>query len=355
MCRIGGVSLANFNEKLDISEISACLFPEMVRQGPHAYGWMSYNDETEEITSEKFVGRSDTELARSRALYDIDRKARWIVLHTRFATHGDPKDLRNDHPIPHGKIIGVHNGVLRNHSEILDITGRDDPETEVDSEAIFAAVNKWGPTKGLRRIQGDMVTIYANRERPRTLHIARTHGRQLTLGFTVKGNLIWASDQSALHKLEPEIKFARFTTISENRLLYVQDGRIVQRYTFRKPEFVPERRFVPPPARIIVPTTRTPVLQSSLEISERTALNPDGSVKDFNRWLAERQEARAERRGQSLFPLPDGKKKPRGGIVSESKREHRRAPRQNEKLHYFDGQLMTSKEYEETIASLKDS
>jgi hypothetical protein len=352
MCRIAGVSIANRDEKLDVGEIAACLFPEMVRQGPHAYGWMTYNEEENEITSAKFVGRSDTDDAWNNIIQNVDPVARWGVFHTRFATHGDPKDLRNDHPIKHGKIIGVHNGILRNHEDILAITGREDPKTQVDSEAIFAAVNKWGPTKGLRRIQGDMVTVFANIEHPRTLRIGRTFGRQLTIGFTVKGNMIFCSDQAFLRKLEPEIKFDHFTTISENRLLVVKDGKITKRSTFRAPSATAHapRRFVPPPRQVVVPhtvvrPTRTPVFDPR----PPAMFNDDGSLVPFDEWHARRQELRAARRGETLFPKNGTKKK--GGVVQQGK--VRLSEPDNGETYYHDGILMTKKEFEETIESLE--
>jgi asparagine synthetase B (glutamine-hydrolysing) len=357
MCRILGASLANNDEKLDIAEIAALLFPPSVRQGPHAYGWMTYNNNggnaEQVIETKKYVGRADTDDAWNNIIYGVDPKAQWLIGHTRFATHGDPKDLRNDHPIKHGKIIGVHNGVLRNHEDILAITGREDPKTQVDSEAIFAAVNKWGPTKGLRRVQGDMVAVYANEEKPHVVHIARTHGRQLTIGFTTKGNLIWASDQSTLKVLEPDIKFDHFTTISENRLVLVREGKIIQRYTFRKPA-KPVHRFVPPPARIMVPTVRDHVSETR-DVFMRAG---DPELLDaYDRVVARRNARQGTKRGELLFPSSG-----RAPIVSKGKgkkgagKKGKRSPNQNERvqipegdLHYFDGQLLSEADYREVI------
>lgn len=366
MCRILGVSLANNDERLDIAEIAATLFPELVRQGPHAYGWMSFSEQTGEIIHEKFVGRCDTDDAWKKIMYGVDPKARWMVGHTRFATHGDPKDLRNDHPIPHGKIIGVHNGVLTNHEEILEITGREDPKTQVDSEAIFAAVNKWGPTKGLRRIHGNMVSVFANRTEPEVLRIARTSGRQLTLGFTKKGNLIFASDEFALHKLEPEIRFDHFTTISENRLLVVRDGKIINRYTFRKPPrkisaaarsypvLLPPRPrvFVPPPAQIVIPSAR------QMQAEQQRVIEPRRLTHAEYEDILERREARAQRRGEMLFPattprqIVSSGKSAKGQARAARKRIAKQAAAiDHGELRYYEGQLLTEREYLEMLKS----
>jgi len=56
--------------------------------------------------------------------------------HCRQGTIGDKEDNENNHPIKIGNLIGIHNGVIKNHDEIFENLGckRDG---EVDSEAIF--------------------------------------------------------------------------------------------------------------------------------------------------------------------------------------------------------------------------
>ena len=228
MCRIWGISYRDTEEDLTPSQIGAILFPALVRQGPHAYGWAQWVP-GDGVSWEKFPGRCDTEDALETILTGVSDDAYWVIGHTRWATTGDPKDCRNNHPIPHGDIVGVHNGVLSNYDKILKVTGREDPKTEVDSEAIFAAVNKWGHVKGLRKIDGSMVTVYTNLTDPETVYIGRSTGRQLTIGWTDRGNMIWASEKEALLQLEPDIVFTRFSTVSENRVLAIQYGEIVDR------------------------------------------------------------------------------------------------------------------------------
>jgi hypothetical protein len=327
-------------EKLDAGEIAAVLFPALVNQGPHAYGWMSYNEQDDEIEHRKFPGRCDTETAWENILVNVDPKAKWLVGHTRWATHGDPKDNRNNHPVEHGQIIGVHNGVLSNHKDILAVTGRDDEETEVDSEAIFAAVNKWGGSKGLRRILGSMVTVYADYRKPHLLYIGRSHGRQLTLGFTTKGNMIFASDESALHKLEPEIQFRKFSVINENRLLIVRNGKVIQRFTFRQPTHS-RPKYVAPPASIKIPA---------------------GSMSDaFAAGLA---QERASKRGEILFQNRERANRAMvRAVVSPQEVEKDRKKREREqaqsdrpsvgRLYYHDGTYMSRTEYLRAIGSVE--
>lgn len=322
MCRIFGISYGEHREDIDTSEIALILFRALVRQGPHAYGWMEQSRDDGEIYFSKHPGRCDTPEAMDVITKWVNPDARWMVGHTRWATHGDPENLNNNHPIQHSNIIGVHNGVLRNHESILDKTGRFLADTQVDSEAIFAAVNKWGPKKGLAKIRGDMVAVYTDLRRPGMLQIARSKGRQLTLGWTEKGNLLWASERQALERLRPGVQFVRFSTLSENRLLRIKAGEIVDRV-----------RFAPIP-----PVIHTPAFGSY----------PTPQTSDY--YLARL----AERRGTKLFGDRRPERTPLSALTEEITADHkrrRRRPNQNQRLYYYQGVFMT---YEEYVIALGD-
>lgn len=328
MCRIFGISYGDTPEEMTASEIAATLYPALVHQGPHAWGWMAYDGNAEgTIRFFKMPGRCDTVKARERQLAEIPEKARWVVGHLRYATHGKPHINANNHPIPHGHIIGIHNGVLRNHADILKVTGREDDKSIVDSEAIFAAINKWGPMKGLRKIKGDMVTVWADDRKPDRIHLARSHGRQVTIGWTTNGNIIFASEQQALMRLMPHIQFVKFSTVSENKLMTIVDGKIEGRREYAPPT----HHYIPPAPRIRPMTT-------------------------FAEWERERYSDRASRRGEILFPkskseaAKKGKSKGRR-IVTEDINEivdittGPLPEPQDGKLYYLDGELMTAAEY----------
>ncbi len=232
MCRVWGISYGPEGPEAEDwtpSELAQLMFPALVRLGPDAYGWMTWKDGDSFVNSAKFAGRCDSRAALKNM--DLDPDARWIVAHTRWATHGSPNQMVNNHPIVHGKYMGVHNGVISNYEQILKQTGREYAGTEVDSEAIFAAINKWGHRAGLLRLTGDLVAVYVNLENPRTVHIARSMGRQLFMAKTPAGSTIWASEEQALLGLGIEI--TKPSPVASYRLLRIREGRVAQLVTWK--------------------------------------------------------------------------------------------------------------------------
>lgn len=67
---------------------------------------------------------------------EIERAARIFLGHCRQGTIGDKEENENNHPIKVGNLVGIHNGVIKNHDTIFQKLGckRDG---KVDSEAIF--------------------------------------------------------------------------------------------------------------------------------------------------------------------------------------------------------------------------
>src|SRR5881397_3100937 len=70
----------------------------------------------------------------------VPRAARQALVHVRDYTKGHPSLEANNHPIRHGSVVGIHNGIIRNDEEIFAQHGfvRAAPRMTVDSEAIFA-------------------------------------------------------------------------------------------------------------------------------------------------------------------------------------------------------------------------
>ena len=65
------------------------------------------------------------------------------LIHVRDYTKGHPTIAANNHPVRHGRVTGIHNGIISNDEALFARHGihRDQPEMTVDSEAIFALVD----------------------------------------------------------------------------------------------------------------------------------------------------------------------------------------------------------------------
>jgi glutamine phosphoribosylpyrophosphate amidotransferase len=64
-----------------------------------------------------------------------------VLGHIRWATHGDPADLRNDHPHVSGHLALVHNGILSNHRDLIDRYCLR-VESECDSEVLLRIIER---------------------------------------------------------------------------------------------------------------------------------------------------------------------------------------------------------------------
>ena len=83
-------------------------------------------------------------------------------------TKGHPTIEANNHPIRHGAVVGVHNGIILNDEELFEQHGwtRAHPEMTVDSEAIFALVEETDEAVRARGADGSMATAWIDERRP---------------------------------------------------------------------------------------------------------------------------------------------------------------------------------------------
>src|SRR5204863_6343364 len=67
-----------------------------------------------------------------------------VLVHVRDYTKGHPSLNANNHPIRHGAVVGVHNGIIANDDQLFDQHGiaRAEAGMTVDSEIIFALAGR---------------------------------------------------------------------------------------------------------------------------------------------------------------------------------------------------------------------
>ena len=70
---------------------------------------------------------------------DVPQAATELLVHVRDYTKGHPSIAANNHPVRHGPVVGIHNGIILNDDELLapHSCARCEPRMTVDSEAIF--------------------------------------------------------------------------------------------------------------------------------------------------------------------------------------------------------------------------
>src|SRR5947209_5717981 len=106
------------------------------RRGPHAFGF-AWIDRRGRMKCYKQTGRITDHLG----LLLMAADARMLIGHCRFATQGDPADNINNHPHPADGGWLVHNGQVRNYSELVRSFGLC-PVSACDSELLGLLVER---------------------------------------------------------------------------------------------------------------------------------------------------------------------------------------------------------------------
>lgn len=228
MCGIAGISMSHNDQKMNAANAAESLLTGIASRGPDATGaaWYNVDDDTVSLTKIAVPAWRFIE-ARKDVLPD---ETPTMLLHTRFGTHGAASVRSNNHPVVHGNIIGIHNGVLSNHKELFQSMKRE-PLTEVDSEAIMALLNTdKHPTEVLGQIRGDAAVAWINLQEPEVLHLANVIGRPLHIAQTTEGSLLFASTKKTLDDTAQdnglEIEF--YQDVPGAKYLRVEYGVITQ-------------------------------------------------------------------------------------------------------------------------------
>ena len=133
----------------------------------------------------------------------IPQDANEVLLHVRDYTKGHPRIEANNHPIRHGEVVGVHNGIIVNDEPDHGPSRlpRAEPEMTVDSEAIFALVDRMVEPEGPRRVARVDGDSLARRAAPGDVTLARGIGRPLWIG-SAREETFFASTKAALELVE---------------------------------------------------------------------------------------------------------------------------------------------------------
>ena len=176
-----------------------------------------------------------------------------MLVHVRDYTKGHPSIAANNHPVRHGPVVGIHNGIILNDDALLEplSCARCEPRMTVDSEAIFAlAAHSQNEPRALEELTGSMAAAWMDARVPGTIFAARGVGRPLWIG-KAKHELFFASTRAALEVVE---RYAgvrlRKREIGDGTFLVLHGGRIAHEERFR-----PDHSYRDP---IVLPAVRAP-------------------------------------------------------------------------------------------------
>jgi glucosamine 6-phosphate synthetase-like amidotransferase/phosphosugar isomerase protein len=182
----------------------------------------------------------------------VPQDAAEVLIHVRDYTKGHPTIEANNHPVRHGTVVGVHNGIIVNDEELFAAHGfeRDRPEMSVDSEAIFALAESFGSSGGtLEELRGSMAAAWVDAREPGAVYLARGVGRPLWVGSTAEG-VFFASTKHALEVFEYFMRLPlQKRELEEGTLLRLEQGR-----ESRSERFMPDHGFTEEP----LPAVRAP-------------------------------------------------------------------------------------------------
>jgi len=230
MCGIAGYSLSP-DSTVERTLAAQALLAGIAERGADAVGYTWRGDQ----------GPIDVTKLRGGASALLDEialpgSAQQALIHVRDFTKGHPEIQANNHPIRHGTVVGIHNGVIENDDALLAGYGfdREEPGMTVDSEAIFALVEHHRHhARALSKLRGAMAAAWMDERDSTTLYLARGRLRPLWIGRSDR-ELYFASTRRALRIVEAALQTRLgMHEVREGRLLRVTDGQIVRERRFR--------------------------------------------------------------------------------------------------------------------------
>src|SRR5919198_3593282 len=235
MCGIAGYSLSG-SSTVERTLAAQALLAGIAERGADAVGYAHCSPGgTVEIHKQRSGASALLEQV------ELPETAAEVLVHVRDYTKGHPRIEANNHPIRHGAVVGVHNGIIFNDDELMEAHGfeRAEPEMTVDSEAIFALAEAHeGRAEALEQLCGSMATAWMDERRPGTVFLARGAGRPLWVGAG-RAEAFFASTKHALEIVE---RYLRLTLhkreLSEGTLVVLAEGRELAEESFE-----PDRNF----------------------------------------------------------------------------------------------------------------
>src|SRR3954469_21545933 len=260
MCGIAGYSLSS-RSALDRTLAAQSLLAGIAERGADAVGYAHRGPGD----PYPVVVKQRTPASMLLDRIEVPATATELLVHVRDYTKGHPSIAANNHPVRHGPVVGIHNGIILNDDELLApfSCARSEPRMTVDSEAIFAlAAHSHNDPLALEELTGSLAAAWMDSRVGGTIFAARGAGRPLWIGAG-RHELFFASTSRALEVVEryAHVKL-RKSESDEGTFLGLREARGVRAATFRH-----DADYVDP---IVLPTVRAP--QEGVSCLERLAV-----------------------------------------------------------------------------------
>jgi glucosamine 6-phosphate synthetase-like amidotransferase/phosphosugar isomerase protein len=248
MCGIAGYSLSS-RSRVDRTLAAQALLAGIADRGADAvgYAYRGADDTYPVITKQR------TPASRLLERITVPAHVTELLVHVRDYTKGHPSIPANNHPVRHGPVVGIHNGIILNDDELLapHSCARAEPRMSVDSEAIFAlAAHSQNDPRALEALAGSMATGWLDQREPGTVFAARGAGRPLWLGRG-RDEVFFASTRAALEIASEYTGLRlRLTEVRDGTFLALRHGRVARTARFR-----PDRTYIDESA---LPAVRAP-------------------------------------------------------------------------------------------------
>ena len=235
LCGIAGYSVSA-ESRVDRTLVAQTLLAAISGRGADAVGYAYRGPDVPIAVHKQRTGASEL-----LDVLELPPAAWQALVHVRDYTKGHPSLAANNHPVRHGRVVGIHNGIIANDDEIFVRYGfeRDEPDMTVDSEAIFALAEREESRAGaLAELYGSMAAAWFDERAPDVVFLARGIGRPLWIGEG-RNELVFASTREALELTERYTGTTLETReVPEGTLLTLAEGRVAG-----AEEFEPDRSF----------------------------------------------------------------------------------------------------------------
>ena len=231
MCGIAGYSLSS-TSRVDRTLAAQALLAGIAERGADAvgYAYRGPGDAYPVVTKQRTAARDLLERIQ------VPAHATELLVHVRDYTKGHPSIAANNHPVRHGPVVGIHNGIILNDDELLGelSCARAEPRMTVDSEAIFAlAAHSENDPQALEALDGAMATAWLDQREPGVVFAARGVGRPLWLGRG-RAEIFFASTRDAVDIVSEYAGVRlRATEVRDGTFFALQAGRVARRSRFR--------------------------------------------------------------------------------------------------------------------------